>query len=56
MAMAATTTIVQASAVVSLGKLDPETVVTPGIFVDRVIAVVNPEHESVLVAAGGSYP
>lgn len=56
MAMAASTTIVQASAVVSLGKLDPEAVVTPGIFVDRVIAVVNPEHESALVAAGASYP
>jgi len=56
MAMAATTTIVQAAAVVALGELDVETIVTPGIFVDRVVAVANPEHESVLVTAGSSYP
>ena len=37
MAMAAKTTIVQTSAVVGLGSLDPETVATPGIFVDRVV-------------------
>ena len=39
MATAATTTIVQVDEVVDLGGLDPETVVTPGIFVDRVVAV-----------------
>ncbi|MGW9112585.1 3-oxoacid CoA-transferase subunit A [Microbacterium sp. NPDC055683] len=39
MATAATTTIVQVDEVVPLGSLDPETVVTPGIFVDRVVAV-----------------
>ncbi|QIG39165.1 3-oxoacid CoA-transferase subunit A [Microbacterium sp. 4R-513] len=39
MASAATTTIVQVDEVVPLGSLDPETVVTPGIFVDRVVAV-----------------
>ena len=39
MASAATTTIVQVDEVVPLGALDPETVVTPGIFVDRVVAV-----------------
>ena len=39
MATAATTTIVQVDEVVPLGELDPETVVTPGIFVDRVVAV-----------------
>lgn len=37
MAMAATTTVVQASTVTPAGSLDPETVVTPGIFVDRVV-------------------
>ncbi|HWS32375.1 MAG TPA: 3-oxoacid CoA-transferase subunit A [Actinoplanes sp.] len=37
MATAATTTIVQVSEVVPVGSLDPETVVTPGIFVDRVV-------------------
>jgi 3-oxoadipate CoA-transferase alpha subunit len=39
MATAATTTIAQVDHVVELGSIDPETVVTPGIFVDRVIAV-----------------
>lgn len=39
MASAASTTIVQVDEVVALGALDPEAVVTPGIFVDRVVAV-----------------
>lgn len=39
MATAATTTVVQVDAFAPLGGLDPETVVTPGIFVDRVVAV-----------------
>ena len=39
MATAATTTIVQVSRVVGLGGLDPESVVTPGIYVDRVVRV-----------------
>ena len=56
MAMAATTTIVQAQEVVAPGDLDPEHVVTPGIFVDRVIAVADPAYESELVAKGASYP
>lgn len=41
MAMTATTTIAQVSQVVPLGELDPETVVTPGIFVQRVVGVGN---------------
>ena len=36
MATAAKTTIAQTSVVVRLGSLDPETIVTPGIFVDRI--------------------
>ncbi|RQW46184.1 3-oxoacid CoA-transferase subunit A [Novosphingobium sp. LASN5T] len=39
MAMAARTAIVQADEMVPLGSLDPETVVTPGIFVQRVVAL-----------------
>ena len=39
MATAATTTIVQVSEVVETGALDPESVVTPSIYVDRVVAV-----------------
>jgi 3-oxoadipate CoA-transferase alpha subunit len=38
MAMAAALTIAQVDAVVELGTLDPEGIVTPGIFVDRVVA------------------
>ncbi len=38
MAMAASTTIAQVGRVVDLGMLDPEAVVTPGIFVQRVVA------------------
>jgi len=56
MAMAAAITVVQVVSVVSVGKLDAEAIVTPGIFVDRVIEVANPVHESVLIAAGASYP
>ena len=37
MAMAATTTIAAVRRVCELGELDPETVVTPGIFVKRVV-------------------
>ncbi len=39
MASAAETTIAQVDELVPLGDLDPETVVTPGIFVNRVVAV-----------------
>ena len=37
MAAAATTTIVEVSRVVPVGELDPENVVTPSIYVDRVL-------------------
>jgi 3-oxoadipate CoA-transferase alpha subunit len=37
MAMAAKTTIAQVSEIVPLGELDPEVIVTPGIFVQRVV-------------------
>ncbi len=39
MAAAATTTIAQVDAVVPLGDLDPESIVTQGIYVDRVVPV-----------------
>lgn len=39
MAMAARTAIAQVSEIVELGALDPEIVVTPGIFVQRVVRV-----------------
>jgi 3-oxoadipate CoA-transferase, alpha subunit len=39
MAMAADLTVVQVKEFVELGALDPEAIVTPGIFVDRVVKV-----------------
>lgn len=56
MCMAATTTIVQARKLLPAGGIDPECVVTPGIFVDRVVEVTDPVHEDVLIAAGRTYP
>ncbi|MBY3321477.1 MULTISPECIES: 3-oxoacid CoA-transferase subunit A [Rhizobium] len=55
MCMAAAKTIVQVSRVVSLGELDPEHVVTPGIFVDRVVEVSEPKQEEELIRAGVVY-
>ncbi len=56
MCTAAKTTIVQATQVVELGQIDPECVVTPGIFVHRVVEVPNPADESKLVAEERRYP
>jgi 3-oxoadipate CoA-transferase alpha subunit len=56
MAMAAKTTIVQTASYVEAGGIDPETVITPGVFVHRIVTVPNPLQESALVAAGASYP
>ncbi len=46
MATAASTTIVQVSEVLESGDLDPEAIVTPSIYVDRVVAVA-PRHYTV---------
>ena len=56
MCMAATTTIVQAKKIAARGGIDPEHVVTPGIFVNRIVEVPDPVHEDTLIAAGRSYP
>ncbi len=56
MAMAARTAVVQVEKVVAPGELDPETIVTPGVFVQRVVEVEHPAHESELVAQGAVYP
>ena len=39
MATAAKVAVAQVKEIVELGELDPETVVTPGIFVQRVVKV-----------------
>ncbi len=56
MATAAKHTIVQAREVVDPGGIDPEAVVTPGIFVQTVVEVPQPAEESALIAAGRRYP
>ena len=48
MAMAARTTVATVHEVVPLGALDPEAIVTPGLFVQRVVAVAR-----TATAAGG---
>jgi 3-oxoadipate CoA-transferase, alpha subunit len=49
MAMAAKTTVATVHELVELGALDPETVITPGVFVQRVVAIAR-----VTTQAGGS--
>lgn len=55
MCMAAATTIVQATRIVEPGAIDPEHVVTPGLFVDRVIAVPDARQEEDLNIEGAVY-
>ncbi len=56
MAMAANTTIVQTGAYEELGNIDPEIIVTPGIFVSRIVTITAPAYESELVNEGRKYP
>jgi 3-oxoadipate CoA-transferase alpha subunit len=41
MPQAAKTAIVEVEEIVELGKLDPEAIVTPGIFVDRIVSIAK---------------
>ena len=56
MSMAADLTIVQARQIVNAGDINPEQVITPGIFVNQVVHIPNPEHENDLLQAGRTYP
>lgn len=56
MCMAATTAIAQVKELLEVGEIDPETVVTPGIFVSRLVVVASPAQESQLVKEGKCYP
>lgn len=56
MCMAANQAIVQAGCVVELGSIDPEIVVTPGIFVQKVVEISNPLSENQLIAEERRYP
>ena len=56
MCMAAARTIVQVSRIVEPGGIDPEAVVTPGIFVQGLVEVPDPAQEEVLNRANARYP
>jgi 3-oxoadipate CoA-transferase alpha subunit len=56
MAAAAEFTVVQASRVVEPGEIDAEHVITPGLFVDAIVEVANPQQEEALIRAGVAYP
>lgn len=45
MAAAATLTIAQVTHLVAVGALDPEAVVTPGIYVDRLVEIRSAGHQ-----------
>ena len=55
MCMAAARTLVQVGRLVKPGDIDPEQVVTPGIFVDGLVEVAKPDQEEDLIRAGAAY-
>ena len=56
MCTAANVSIVQTKQIVEVGELNPEEIITPGIFVKKVVEITNPAHESELVANQMRYP
>ena len=56
MCMAATTTIAQVGKIVTAGEINPEHVVTPGIFVDGLVEVARPRQEEEMIRAGEGLP
>ena len=56
MCMAAAHTVVQARRIVAPGDIDPEHVITPGLYVDAIVEVPDPQQEEALIRAGAAYP
>jgi 3-oxoadipate CoA-transferase alpha subunit len=56
MAMAGARTVAQVTRAVEPGGIDPEHVVTPGLFVDAVVEVAHPAQEEDLNRAGAHHP
>ncbi len=56
MCTASNVAIVQARKIVEPGSIDPETVITPGIFVQKIVEITTPADESKLVEDEMSYP
>jgi 3-oxoadipate CoA-transferase alpha subunit len=46
---------VQVSKIINAGGIDPEEVVTPGLFVDGVVEVPDPQQEELLIRTGVEY-
>lgn len=55
MCMAAETTIAQVSSIVEPGDIRPVDVITPGIYVDKLVEVCSPAQEEALIRAGVEY-
>lgn len=55
MCMAAARTIAQVSRLAPAGSIDPEHVITPGIFVNSVVEIPHPQQEEELIRAGVAY-
>jgi len=55
MCMAAKNTIAQVSSIAEPGGIEPEQVITPGLFVNSVVEVPHAEQEEDLVRAGAAY-
>ncbi|MEY4696383.1 MAG: hypothetical protein RIT14_811 [Pseudomonadota bacterium] len=56
MCMAAARTIVQVTRILPPGEIDPEAVITPGIFVQGLVEVPEPAQEELLNRANARYP
>ena len=56
MCMAAKQSLIQAKKIIEPDKTNPEHVITPGIFVQKIIQVVNPIIESNAIEEGIIYP
>ncbi len=55
MCMAAARTVAQVTRLVEPGGIDPEQVHTPGLFVDGLVEVAEPQQEEALIRAGEVY-
>jgi 3-oxoadipate CoA-transferase alpha subunit len=55
MAAAASLTIVQATRIVEPGTIDPEQVITPGLFVNRIVEISDASQEEALMRAEVAY-
>lgn len=55
MCMAADRVVAQAGSLVAPGQIPPEQVHTPGLFVDGIVEVADPQQEEALIRSGAAY-